>query len=301
MNTIVININGTTINLTVKIGSTINIRVEDDKIPLISDINNSEIKFFDKKQTNKDKKQANKDKKQANKDKKQANKDKKRFIIEDEKSIGEDDISIEEDDISIGENEKSIGEDDISISSESEIETISESEVEINKSTGNDLLFEFCKEITPKKKYIKHTYQVDENKNYICPYCDYKTKKMNTVSMHVASYHSSEIGRSPDLYKCEIDGCEKGFPTNTRLQNHIKNMHVISYEKCPHIGCDYNKAKTSGNLITHYAKNHLDCESMYKSVDGMNICNNCNSSTKHGIFYHLAICNKASPFYNGKK
>ena len=285
MNTIVININGTTINLTVKIGSTINIRVEDDKTPVVSDMNNSEIILFDKKQ-------ANKDKKQANKDKKQANKDKKRFIIEDEKSIGEDDISIIEDDISIGE-------DDISISSDSEISIIGEDET--IKNIGNDLLFEFCKEITPKKKYIKHTYQVDENKNYICPYCDYKTKKMNTVSMHVASYHSSEIGRSPDLYKCEIDGCEKGFPTNTRLQNHIKNMHVISYEKCPHIGCDYNTAKTSGNLITHYAKNHLDCEAMYKTVDGINICNNCQSSTKHGIFYHLAICYKSSPFYNGKK
>ena len=262
MNTIVININGTTINLTVKIGSTINIRVEDDKIPAIS-----EIISLDKK-----------------KSKKVSNKDKNKIIVEDEKSIGED--------------EKSIGE-DISIISDSEVEIIEEEE--INKSTGNDLFFGFCKEITPRKKYIKHTYQVDENKNYICPYCDYKTKKMNTVSMHVASYHSSEIGRSPDLYKCEIDGCEKGFPTNTRLQNHIKNMHVISYEKCPHNGCDYNKAKNSGNLITHYAKNHLDYNSMYKTVDGMNICNNCQSSTKHGIFYHLAICNKASPFYNGKK
>jgi hypothetical protein len=156
---------------------------------------------------------------------------------------------------------------------------------------SDDDTSEYCKP-------VKHSYQKDTEGNYMCPYCDCKKRKVNTMSEHVRTNHSSEYGRNKEMFYC--DDCGKGFPTKTRLDHHMKTFHTISYEKCPHPGCNYDTAKNASSLIQHYAKHHLDYKKMYKMSDGICICNDCGSSSKTGILYHLGICNKASPFYKKK-
>ena len=150
---------------------------------------------------------------------------------------------------------------------------------------------EFCKP-------VKHSYEKDAEGNYKCPYCDAKKKKVNTLSEHVRANHSSEYGRNKETFYC--DECEKGFPTKTRRDHHVKTFHAISYEKCPHIGCSYDTAKNASTLIQHYVKHHMDYKEMYKMSDGMCICNDCGSASKTGMLYHLGVCNKASPFFKNK-
>jgi hypothetical protein len=151
---------------------------------------------------------------------------------------------------------------------------------------------EFCKP-------VKHSYSKDVEGSYICPYCDVKKKKVNTMSEHVRTNHSSEYGRNKETYYCE-NGCNKGFPTKTRLEHHVKTFHAIVYEKCPHPDCSYDKAKNSSTLIQHYAKHHMDYKKMFKTENGMCICNDCGASSKTGMLYHLGVCSSASPFYKKK-
>lgn len=150
---------------------------------------------------------------------------------------------------------------------------------------------EFCRP-------VKHRYEKDDEGNYLCPYCDSKKKKVNTLSEHVRTNHSTAYGRNEETHTCEE--CDKGFPTKTRLEHHTKTFHAISYEKCPHPECNYNTAKNASTLIQHYVKHHMDYKSMFKQSDGVCVCNDCGASSKTGIMYHLGVCNKSSPFYKNK-
>lgn len=150
---------------------------------------------------------------------------------------------------------------------------------------------EFCKP-------VKHSYEKDAEGNYMCPYCDAKKKKVNTLSEHVRANHSTEYGRNKEMFYC--DECEKGFPTKTRRDHHVKTFHAINYEKCPHLECSYNTAKNASSLIQHYVKHHMPYKQMYKTNDNLCVCNDCGYSSKTGILYHLGICNKSSPFYKNK-
>jgi hypothetical protein len=172
-----------------------------------------------------------------------------------------------------------------------------DSEIEILDSIRNvtmrtkNLENEFCRP-------VKHRYEKDDDGNYMCPYCDAKKKKVNTLSEHVRANHSTAYGRNEETHTCTE--CDKGFPTKTRLEHHTKTFHAISYEKCPHPECNYNTAKNASTLIQHYVKHHMDYKSMFKQSDNVCVCNDCGASSKTGIMYHLGVCNKSSPFYKNK-
>lgn len=182
---------------------------------------------------------------------------------------------------------KTIEEDDLDFCREFQNITLRKKDV-VN---SDDDISEFCKP-------VKHSYEKDNEGNYMCPYCDAKKKKVNTLSEHVRANHSTEYGRNKEMFYC--DDCGKGFPTKTRHDHHVKTFHAINYEKCPHLDCNYNTAKNASSLIQHFVKHHMPYKQMYKTQDGMCICNDCGSSSKTGILYHLGICNKSSPFCKNK-
>lgn len=143
-----------------------------------------------------------------------------------------------------------------------------------------------------KRKYISHKYERDEDGLIQCPYCDCKKRNLSTVSMHVSTFHASEIGRESNPYKCQHPGCNKSFPIKTRLQHHINNHHKIETMDCPFPGCKYSDAKNKQTLYTHYVRKHMDYETMCNG----NVCNTCNSTKPTGIIYHLATCHPDSPY-----
>jgi hypothetical protein len=179
------------------------------------------------------------------------------------------------------------------ISTDSEVEildTIKNITMRTKRSKKNDEV-EFCRP-------AKHRYEKDAEGNYMCPYCDAKKKKVNTMSEHVRANHSTSYGRNEETHNC-VD-CGKGFPLKTRLDHHVKTYHEINYEKCPHPGCDYNSAKNASSIIQHYVRHHTDYQSMYHMVEDKCVCNECGASSKSGIMYHLGICAKSSPFCKTK-
>ena len=148
-----------------------------------------------------------------------------------------------------------------------------------------------CKPITSRKNKDKYKskYDMDDEENYLCPHCSFKTQKMNTLSMHIAATHASE-----HKYVCEAPNCGKRFPILTRLQHHIKNHHDIEHLQCPFPNCEYADAKNKQTLYTHYVRRHMDYETMC-SQKGR--CYGCDKEKNASIYYHLATCNKSSPFY----
>jgi hypothetical protein len=107
--------------------------------------------------------------------------------------------------------------------------------------------------------------------------------------MHIAATHASE-----HKYVCEAPNCGKRFPILTRLQHHIKNHHDIEYLQCPFPNCEYADAKNKQTLYTHYVRRHMAYENMC-SQKGR--CYGCDKEKNASIYYHLATCNKSSPFY----
>ena len=242
MNTIVINVNGTILNLTVKRGATVSVTIKDD----VEEIVEEEIvcELVD--------------------------------IEEEEKEIVEEEVV---DEISL-----------ISLQDEAE-------------NSDSDSAYEYvemCKPVCkPVHKSAKshHIYTKDEDGNYICPYCNIVKKKCNTMSEHVRQKHSSEYGRKTDMYVCRYDNCKMSFTVKPGLDQHIANRHSEKYIKCPFPNCDYNGAKNDSTIVSHYARNHMDYNNLYKKEDGVSTCNNCNFSCKPSISYHLGRCYKTSPFY----
>jgi hypothetical protein len=147
---------------------------------------------------------------------------------------------------------------------------------------------QLCKPV--KSKTHKSKYAMDDDHNFMCPHCsEFKTKKMNTLSMHIAAKHGDE-----NKHVCEYDGCGKRFPILTRLQHHITNHHNVKYLQCPFPNCEYANAKKTGTLYTHYVRQHMDYESMCTNKSQ---CNGCGEEKNDSIYYHLATCHKSSPFY----
>jgi hypothetical protein len=160
-----------------------------------------------------------------------------------------------------------------------------------------------CQEIQPKKTanvrvrtcVKKNTYAKNADGDLLCKHCSYTTKKQSTMSMHMSNTHAADEGREVNPHKCS--DCGEGFSAKTRLQHHIKNHHDITYLKCPHADCGYNKAKNTATLYPHYVKSHMPFDTMYS---GEGTCNACGVFKKTGIMYHLAVCSDNSPFYKSK-
>lgn len=148
----------------------------------------------------------------------------------------------------------------------------------------------YCKEI---KKSTPIKYVSDSEMNMLCPFCNYKSKKMGTMSMHVAAKHASDANREVNPHKCKYTGCNKSFPIKTRLQHHVKNCHDVVLIKCPFPDCEYGNAKNNCTLYTHYVRYHMDYTSMCTNNTK---CNKCGTFLKTGILYHMATCYETSPF-----
>ena len=155
-----------------------------------------------------------------------------------------------------------------------------------------------CKEVSlkenkeEKKKYISHKYERAQDGMLKCPYCDCKKKNLSTISMHVAVNHASEMGKDVNPHRCEYPNCSRSFPIKTRLQHHIKTHHEIDSLCCPFPKCEYTDSKIKQTLYTHYVRKHMNYEKMCTG----NTCNTCGSVKPTGIIYHLATCNRNSPF-----
>lgn len=91
--------------------------------------------------------------------------------------------------------------------------------------------------------------------------------------------------------------CNSGKFTCNYCDQHIQNNHFNIRDSCVSPGCKYT-GKSGSALCSHYARKHMDTDSLITMIDG-NIaeCNHCNKQlNKSSIIYHLARCHPASPY-----
>jgi len=130
---------------------------------------------------------------------------------------------------------------------------------------------------------------------YVCNYCEKTSKNQSTISEHISRLHATEAGRMAMPFECAI--CEKRFNSASIRDQHIQNNHFNIRDSCVSPGCKYT-GKSASALCSHYARKHMDTDSLITMIDG-NIaeCNHCNKQlNKSSIIYHLARCHPASPY-----
>lgn len=130
---------------------------------------------------------------------------------------------------------------------------------------------------------------------FTCNYCEKTSKNQSTISEHISRLHASEAGRMLMPFECDI--CKKRFNSAAIRDQHIQNNHFNIRDICVSPGCKYT-GKSGSALCSHYARKHMDTDSLITMIDG-NIaeCNHCNKQlNKSSIIYHLARCHPASPY-----
>ena len=272
MNTIVINVNGTILNLTVKRGSTVSVTFTE----ALTEAALTEAALTEEALT--------------------------KQVVSAEEALTKQVVSAEEavaeksDNSLISFHEKApevieVVENEISLISFHEEPEISD----------NDSIYDYIELSAPEfcKPAKVHAYSRDPDGNYICPYCNIVKKKCNTMSEHVRQKHSSEYGRKTDMYVCKYENCNMSFAVRPGLVQHIANRHSEKYIKCPSPNCEYDGARNDSAIVSHYVRNHMDYKNMStKEKNSMSTCNNCGVSCKTtSMTYHLGRCYSASPFY----
>ena len=266
MNTIVINVNGTILNLTVKRGSTVSVTFTEalTEAALTEEVTEEVV----------------------------AEEVVTKQVVSPEEAVPPEEsdnslISFQEqapEVIEVVENEISL----ISFHEEPEI-------------SDNDSIYDYIELSAPEfcKPAKVHSYERDHAGNYICPYCNIVKKKCNTMSEHVRQKHSSEYGRKTDMYVCKYENCNMSFAVRPGLVQHIANRHSEKYIKCPSPNCEYDGARNDSAIVSHYVRNHMDYKNMStKEKNSMSTCNNCGVSCKTtSMTYHMGRCYSASPFY----
>ena len=124
-----------------------------------------------------------------------------------------------------------------------------------------------------------------------CNYCDYKTKKGSTLSMHVSMKHSLN-----KKHHCPL--CGEKFAEKTQLQHHFVNNHCDPDIPCGFPGCTLLFKNTTTQKM-HYVRSHLKDKPLFSSssMKGYKICLTCNIFLKRAnMMYHLAQCSPESPF-----
>lgn len=140
-----------------------------------------------------------------------------------------------------------------------------------------------------------HKYIACNSGKFTCNYCEKISKNRSTISEHTSRLHASEAGRMVMPFECAI--CKKRFNSVSIRDQHIQNNHFNIRDSCVSPGCKY-KGKSGSALCSHYARKHMDTDSLITMIDG-NIaeCNHCNKQlNKSSIIYHLARCHPASPY-----
>ena len=123
-----------------------------------------------------------------------------------------------------------------------------------------------------------------------CRECDYKSRKANTLSMHVSRIHSKEMN-----HLCHI--CPATFPTQTQLGHHIINKHSDATIKCASALCPL-VFKNTTTQRTHFVRCHQDKNLLYiRKNDNRCKCISCgNMYSLNAIIYHVSGCSLLSPF-----
>lgn len=123
-----------------------------------------------------------------------------------------------------------------------------------------------------------------------CTDCDYKSRKANTLSMHVSRKHSNEQN-----HFCPI--CPDAFPTQTQLGHHLVNKHSDATINCADKLCKL-RFKNTTTQKTHYVRCHMDKKFLYiKKKEGRCKCISCGDiSSLNAIIYHVSGCSPLSPF-----
>ena len=149
-----------------------------------------------------------------------------------------------------------------------------------------------------KKQGIKHSWQLNAEGVYECPYCEYTSKKTPTISEHVSQLHPEKAGRQILPFQCSYAYCEKKYQAKTHLLNHVRDFHEIVRVQCP--DCDYS-AKNKYAVYPHYGTKHMPmCTE--KTPSGEEQCLCCAKiMTKMAAKSHIATCFPSSPFYTGAK
>lgn len=124
-----------------------------------------------------------------------------------------------------------------------------------------------------------------------CDFCEFKTEKSSTMSMHTSMNHSSEK-------KHQCPECPQRFAVRTQLQHHFVNHHCEADIPCGFPGCTF-LFKTTTTHRMHYVRAHLKPKNLFtpSSMKGYVTCLTCNVYLKRAnMMYHLAQCSAESPF-----
>ena len=146
-----------------------------------------------------------------------------------------------------------------------------------------------------KLQGTRHKYIVNELGEYTCNYCEKTSKNQSTISEHISRLHASDAGRIVKPFDCP--NCEKRFNSASIRDQHIQNNHFNIRDNCVMPGCNY-KGKSGSALCGHYARKHMDIDSLITVIDcDILACNHCDKHlNKPAILYHLARCSPTSPY-----
>ena len=146
-----------------------------------------------------------------------------------------------------------------------------------------------------KKQGTTHSWQLNADGVYECPYCEYSSKKRPTISEHVSRIHPEEAGRQVLPFQCKQ--CDKKYQAKTLLNNHVRDFHENVRVQCP--DCDYS-AKNKYAVYPHYSAKHMPmCTETTPSGEEQCLCCS-NIMTKMAAKSHVATCFPTSPFYRGR-
>ena len=143
------------------------------------------------------------------------------------------------------------------------------------------------------------TYIRDESGAFLCPHCDKKCEKQNTMYYHIKKNHQQD-------FKFVCEHCTEGrFVQKSAYLQHIAVNHPecadeeenpyasISFS-CPHEGCDHH-AKTKANIIVHFARTH--CRDWIPTYSKKGCCKGCDKefASSTAYLYHAVNCIKPIP------
>lgn len=124
---------------------------------------------------------------------------------------------------------------------------------------------------------------------HYCKFCDYFTRKSNTLSMHIAMKHSNNRRHT-------CPKCPKDFSTKTQMTQHVLSHHTQSVIDCEYSGCK-EKFKTKYGQRIHYMRKHTDLDDFIASYENEWECVECGKTGEKGaILYHVTSCSPYSPF-----
>lgn len=124
-----------------------------------------------------------------------------------------------------------------------------------------------------------------------CHWCDFRTNKSSTMSMHVSMKHKKH-----KTHECPI--CHELFVAKTQLQHHFVNNHCEADIPCLFKGCT-KKFKNETTHKIHYTRVHMKHTIKFRHDFSIGYvrCQYCEHVCKPaGMYYHTAICSPQSPF-----